>query len=381
MLLHHDVGITKQKRKLSCSLPQKPFRFAKQPKQENSIDWNMTFPRPPAFEQDEAYKAKKKGNNHRRNKRHSAAASVPPTPLTTTTPRRWKPHSDDKEEDNETRNARLLRRLLNKLTPTNLHKLVSEFLHEISSSTASAMVPTIVHRAASDARFGDMYALLCQRLVAEMGREFRKELWRYFQDELLTMMTSEVHAPKQQRHEFLGTQRFLGNLCNGNVLCVEEVLWACDMLLEQTQLLSDDKYDSSSICTIQPVPLEGLCILLATCGQTLEGTVTSFAILQTIWNVLQTLTEQESEQTNRLSFRMRHLVMELLELRGAAWQPTRYGARCRQALVAKPIVAVAVADQDRVAQPCHKKKHYRGVRFASKHQTTKTDNNENGNKE
>ena len=177
-------------------------------------------------------------------------------------------------------------------------------------------------------------------------------------------MTSDTATLTEQRHVFLGTQRFVGNLYNRNVLRVEEVLWTCEALLDQTQLLSDD---NDSI--IQPIPLEALCILLATCGQTLEGTVTSFATLQTCWSILQAMIEDESEQiSHRLSFRMRHIVRELLELRATAWQPVRYGARCRQELVARPLVVVSM-HQDRMQQPRHKKKNkYRGVRFVTTHQ-------------
>eukprot|EP00977_Amphora_coffeiformis_P003402 scaffold630_cov174-Amphora_coffeaeformis.AAC.22 len=200
------------------------------------------------------------------------------------------------------------------------------------------MVLTIVRRAVSDARFGDMYALPCQRFVvaSEWGEEFRQAL-------------------------------------------VEEILWACDVLLEQTQLLLDDSHDDSST-TIQPsIALEGLCLLLTTCGQTLEGTVTSFGTLQTCWNTLQTLTVEDAPHGNRLSFRMRHIVLELLELPAAAWQPTRYGARRRQALVTRPIVV----DPDRVPQSRRKKKNNnkkknQGILFASNHQATAENDNKKG---
>ena len=296
----------------------------------------------------------------------------------------------------EERHARALCRLLNKLTPTNFERVVSTYLQDQAVSSGAynnsygdnaqirMVVETIVTRAASDARFVHLHAQLCQRLAVEW-QTFRHVLWDYCWEAATTRLSSrEAHdwtaeaahhtaATRRARQMYLGKLRFVGALGRHNLLTVPGLLDIVETLLEQCRLLEDDGgdawFDQNNDGNIPTVPLEGLCILLSECGQTLEGTVTSFESLQYRWHVLYGLVHDEdadesnnnnnhgnshddendnhhpvitpranhqhcpSHRGRELNFRMRHVVREVLELRAAAWQPTRYGARCRRDLV------------------------------------------------
>ena len=285
--------------------------------------------------------------------------------------------------------ARLTLRLLNKLTPTNFDKLVTDFWNETtlrrssttttSSSSTSAhhrncmryTVEAIVARAASDVRFADMYAELCLRFVTDLSHHHGTT----FRDVLLQACMDVEVVDDSNSHYYIGTKRFLGHLCNHGVVSVQEVLYELDSLLQKSRVLPADSHydeknddddmndDDDNDDEIDEVVLEGLCILLSTCGQTLEGTVTSFESMQLCWHALHKVAHNHNDHPERtaVSFRLRHIVLELLELHASAWNPTRYSARSRKEMVAKPLL-----DSDRVQPRRHKEKKKRNrVRFGN----------------
>jgi hypothetical protein len=288
---------------------------------------------------------------------------------------------DSKQKDSksmERRNARLVLQLLNKLTPTNFNVLVPPFIQQaelhFTEPSLEYTVKSIVNRAACDIRFADMLAHLCLRFLTDLpsistafgtntnidSLSFRNILW---QDMLDDVSRRQVHVDQRHsqtlaieqddcspsketyeqrmdavytRHFFVGKVRFMGYLCNHNVLREDEILYLLEMLLDLSGIVSNHTKQ-----TINEEALECICVLLSTTGQRLEGTVISFERLQTTWKLLDDLVHQQQADRSRLrglmSFRSEHMVLELLELRASGWNSPRYSARRRQELIARPL--------------------------------------------
>lgn len=290
--------------------------------------------------------------------------------LSPSTNRRWKPRSmflNAKDADvkaaepDELRDARLLRLLLNKLTPSNLDKLVSVFVSEttvhLSNDRMRDAVVTIVSRASLDRRFAPVHAELCGRLVKDLPAPappsadnvltFREALGQFCLDDLnvVGIQTPAVEDSDLlqiiQRQRYIGSNRFIGELCNQGVFSVEYVLPLLNSRLQQTQILSTDTTEKAN--ETNEAPLEALCVILETCGECIEQQATppsSQVVWDRCWATLNDLVGEEERHHSllRLSFRMKSLILDLLELRSLQWRPTRFGARERKAMVAKPLV-------------------------------------------
>lgn len=275
----------------------------------------------------------------------------------------------DSSSSSKRRETRLIRKLLNKLTPTNFGTLVTEFVTEACLSSPLEVVKSIVDRAATDVRFAPMLSSLCRRLALDLvfssscTTTFRQVLWQVLVEEALAASTSDGLATASSsslsllsstpvpltaaddqlaRQVFVGKMRFVGHLCNHNVFTVSAVLSVMETLMEQAGIY-DTTIDNFSI---NERALEALCALLSTCGQVLEASVTSFESMQSTWAILQDLVHRrpssdpprEPAVGQLFSFRSEHLVLELLELHASAWNSTRYSVRQRREMVAKPLL-------------------------------------------
>jgi len=292
---------------------------------------------------------RRRGGNRRR--RRTTPASVHPVrPLDINEETLWQPHrltARTNEESQEARDARLVLLLLNKLTPDNFDKLITWFLSETTIHLSQERTHTAIHeiteRAALDVRYAQVYARLCARLASDLERSsFRETLVQYCcrQDTTLTEHLSTsfpetlLEHPEErnarlllERRKNVGTKRFIGELYSNGVLELSELLAFVETLLAKALEGSSDE-----------MAIEGLCVLLDACGKFLDENAIESVEMQRCWRALQEMVSGEkSNGCGILSFRMKCIILDLLELRESSWDPLRLCTRQRKELVAGPL--------------------------------------------
>lgn len=86
----------------------------------------------------------------------------------------WKPTSKDTEgEDDETKTVRLLKGILNKLTPNNINKMIVEIkkLQLNKISILRKMITTLFDKAVDEPMYADQYATLCVTMAKTEVRD------------------------------------------------------------------------------------------------------------------------------------------------------------------------------------------------------------------
>ena len=270
---------------------------------------------------------------------------------------RWKPRSltaSNEEESEESRQARLVLLLLNKLTPQNFDKIVTDFvaqttMHESNERTRNA-IDSIVERASLDMRYSQVYAQLCQRLASDLCGEscisFREALLNHCRENLNPLTNSTTAYPQEDlfehpeerkvrlalaRRRYVGSKRLVGELHNNSVFQMAEVLSFVKILLNRAVSTAPESKE------IDELALEGLCVVLDACGKTLDETAVDESL--ECWKAIEGIVcEQESDERRLLSVRMKYMVLDLLELRESGWSSMRYRSRQRKELIAKPLI-------------------------------------------
>jgi hypothetical protein len=265
---------------------------------------------------------------------------------------RWKPRNcssaallENNHESHDLQDERLVRWLLNKITPSNFDKIVTVFLAEttIHESRERMMnaINTIVVRAAFDGRYAAVYAKFCGTLVADLPVLSTLESSNLFRMCLLDVCQRDLSVNMEcrfldiARKRFIGSKRFVGELYNAGVLSLDEVMSMMDGLMEHTQLTTPEATE------VDELPLEALCVLLDTCGKLLDEITPVPDNLRQCWEILRSFLDEGQNQGRKASFRMKYMVLDLLELRGLHWHPVRYGARRRREMVPKPLLDLA----------------------------------------
>ncbi|CAB9519523.1 initiation factor [Seminavis robusta] len=310
----------------------------------------------------------------------------------------WKPtsifNSNNNDEGLRARDAQLLRWLLNKLTPSNFDKLVAIFVSETAMFFQTEpwllmrdAIETIITRAALDPRYCAVHARLCKSLIGGDNPQFQDMLAQICQEQVQTNTQSvlDSHQTPQvatmAKKRYVGSKQFIGELFNHRVLTPKQVTTFLLDLMGQTLRIDsgvpasecDDYYTRNmpafSSTGLDELALEGLCVLLDTAGKALEDEILTVSDISTssdmeisddlerCWDFLKGLlvttgtgVSTKSTTTIRtgpplLSFRMRHMVLDLIELRQLAWHPVRYGARQRRSCVAKELLTDASDSQ------------------------------------
>lgn len=340
------------------------------------------------------------GGNRGRSSTTTAASSHVPVvrPLVINEETRWKPRSltvnnPENDSSEQEQDARLVLLLLNKLTPQNFDKVVSSFLSQTrihqSNEKMENTIEAIIERASLDMRYAQVHAKLCQRLASDLSKEkdescisFREALLNYCRQHVSppTDTCSAADDPHEDmfehpeerqarlllaRHRYVGSNSLLGELCNNGFFDLAEILSLVEMLLNQQAEFST----SSEHVVPSELVLEGLCVLLDTCGKALDETAIETPEMQRCWKTLGKMVCYEENKTSRqLSFRMKCMILDLLELREAGWNPTRYSSQQRKELIAKPLeckVDSEAGDGGRRKKRGGKKR-VKTVRFASK---------------
>ena len=322
----------------------------------------------------------------------SAAVIIRPLDINEET--RWKPRSLTTSEQNdstETHDARLLLLLLNKLTPQNFDKVVPVFLSQTtihqSNESLKHAIDSIVDRASLDTRYAQVYARLCERVASSLPQakeqsilSFRQALLNYYRASLAPSIDGSNEVPHEEdlfehpeerdvrlileRHRYVGSKRFLGELYNSGVFYLSDILSFVEVLLNEIAIVASPKDVESN-----ELALEGLCVLLDSCGKLLDETAIETQEMQRCWNSLREMVacENESESPRcSLSFRMKCIVLDLLELRESGWSPKRFSSRLRKEMIAKHLEH---HDEDKVeARKSRRRGKRKGktVRFASK---------------
>ena len=313
------------------------------------------------------------GNGSRRQRGRGATASViavtylPIRPLEINEETRWKPHSltpnIEEAESRETHDARMVLLLLNKLTPQNFHKLVPTFVSQCmihqSTERMKDTIISIIDRASLDERYAPMYALLCKKLALDLSKgtdkhvdaaqvSFRNVLLSYCRENVLPPVNESSTAPQNDlfehpeernirlslaRHGYIGSQRFIGELYNNGMFQLQETLSFVEMLLNQVKSTDIENKERKEIA------LEGLCVLLDACGKRLDENAIEAIEMHRCWTLLKGMVcEEEIETCRILSFRMKCIILDLLDLRESRWNPKRYSELQRkEMLVAKPL--------------------------------------------
>jgi hypothetical protein len=313
------------------------------------------------------------GNGSRRQRGRGATASViavtclPIRPLEINEETRWKPHSlspnIEEAESRETDDARMVLLLLNKLTPQNFHKLVPTFVSQCmihqSTERMKDTIVSIIDRASLDERYAPMYALLCKKLALDLSKgtdkhvdaaqvSFRNVLLSYCRENVLPPVNESSAASQEDffehpeernirlalaHHRYVGSQHFIGELYNSGVFQLQETLLFVEMLLNQVESTDTENKESREMA------LEGLCGLIDACGKRLDENAMDAIEMQRCWASLKDMVcEEERELHSRLSFRMKCIILDLLDLRESRWNPKRYSAlQRREMLVAKPL--------------------------------------------
>lgn len=290
----------------------------------------------------------------------SSTTHVSVRPLAINEETRWKPRSltesSSNSESNETQDDRLVLLLLNKLTPQNFDKVVAVFLaqttiHE-SNERMKEAIKAIIDRASLDMRYAQVYARLCQRLATDLPKGSGESCISFLQA-LLNDCRESVNAtceslssngpheedlfehPEERelrlslaRRRYVGSKRFIGELFNSGLLELANILSFVELLLDQTGGCTETELGEAN-----ELALEGLCVLLDSCGKALDETAIETAEMQRCWQVLNEMIRQQSHP--RLSSRMKYMILDLLELRESCWSPTRFSSRQRRNLVAK----------------------------------------------
>ena len=310
-----------------------------------------------------------------------AATDLPIRPLAINEETRWKPRSrlttnidEADSRSSETHDARLVLLLLNKLTPQNFNKLVPTFLSQCtihkSNERMKDTITAIIDRASLDVRYAPTYAHLCKKLASDLSKgtdeeahtthvSFRDVLLSYCREHVNPPVNGPLDNPQEDifehpeernvrlalaRHCYVGSQRFIGELYNSDAFQLTETLLFVEMLLNKVE--STDTQDEDR----KEMALEGLCVLLDACGKRLdENAVEEASEMQRCWALLKGMVcKDESEPRTKLTFRMKCMILDLLELRESRWNPKRYSAwQRREEMVAKPLECHRQADLQR----------------------------------
>lgn len=314
------------------------------------------------------------GPQERRRRRQRLTRNPPPSPrpLEINEETRWKARvfstEEPAEESDEIREARLLLALLNKLTPTKFERHVVRYLDQCqiyhSSSRLREAVTCIVHRGGEDARFASLYAQLCGRLATDLpssstdelnikdsgGDEvvsFRKILRQVCWEEMQRDPTTRQLGPETdsvterkwrlalEKSRYVGHYQFIGELFNHGAIDVAFMVQNIEWLLRTTSAATLPLEREISL-----MRLEGLCVQLETCGPKVEKESAAADVLERCWDRIKALVQTSSEGQeggevclHHLCFRMRFLLLDLLEYRATGWEATRL-VKQRRKLVA-----------------------------------------------
>lgn len=244
---------------------------------------------------------------------------------------------EEKETDNVYKEFRII---LNKLTPENFKKL-TEDVKALAINTAERVngcMQMVFEKAVIEPNYTLTYAVLCKE-VAQMGpsqsdfklimlthcqkhfeclsnldetKKKRQERLAKLQAaetgdavkdaELLAELKATVEEEeRKERHRSVGIVRFIGELFKQEWI-TQNIIYNCTEVLLRNR---DEEY------------LECLCKLLATVGQKIDEK----AQFKSCW--AQLAETAEGKDKNKLSSRVRFMILDLLDLRRNKWVPRR----------------------------------------------------------
>ncbi|KAL3683609.1 hypothetical protein R1sor_001631 [Riccia sorocarpa] len=243
------------------------------------------------------------------------------------------PYQVGRISDEEEQKQRLIKSILNKLTPQNFDKLFAQVkeVHIDSATTLTGVISQIFDKALTEPTFCEMYAKFCVQLAAELPEfveeeekiTFKRVLLNKCQEEFergereqqeaeKTEEEGEVKLTKEEREEkrvkarrrMLGNIRFIGELYKKNML-TERIMHECiKKLLGEYQ--NPDEED-----------VEALCKLMSTIGRIIDHQKAKEHI-DTYFRRMETLSENY-----KLSSRLRFMLKDVIDLRRNGWQERR----------------------------------------------------------
>ncbi|CAE7126202.1 unnamed protein product [Rhizoctonia solani] len=240
-----------------------------------------------------------------------------------------------------------VRGLLNKLTMQNFDLISDQIIDWANRSEQTSdgailkqVLDLILEQAYEDTVFSEAYARLCRKIIERLspnvqdneardsdcqsvagGALFRvyllnrcqEDFERRWDTEKATLVTSEnqgepiifsdeYYAVARVKRQALGLARFMGELCNLWVL-PEYVVFKCiqDLL--------------SSVANHTTEGIECLCKLLRTVGKSLDRTRAKERVDKYFERM------QEMADGSNISFRLKFMLMDTIELRARHWQP------------------------------------------------------------
>lgn len=221
---------------------------------------------------------------------------------------------------------RLLRSILNKLTPQNFKALFEQVL-DVTLFDATAVpdfVLQIVGRATGEPIYCEMYAELChlidgklpvyfssdnkmmtvKKLVLNECQRMSERGFGVVDEETIKLSEDERKEDKIKTHiHMLGSIRFIGELFKKKMIPLKVTHQIIDVLLEGYQN-PDEKN------------IEALCLLMTTAGEMLDDQ--SEGLMDTYFCRMLELSANQ-----QLSSRVRFMVMNAIDLRNNGWQERR----------------------------------------------------------
>lgn len=141
---------------------------------------------------------------------------------------------------------RTFRGCLNKITPTNIDKLVPKLVPLFTMDIFDKVVELVYSKIVMEPELQEMYAQLCQEFKTEhptFTSAFYIKCKEEIKKEFETTYTSEVLKHKA-RKKFIGTVKFVGHLVNKNVLPKSVCLPLFQLFFDKT----DSEYSIELVC-------------------------------------------------------------------------------------------------------------------------------------
>lgn len=239
-----------------------------------------------------------------------------------------------KVSDEEQAKQRLIKGILNKLTPQNFDKLFVQVQEANidSATTLTGVISQIFDKALMEPTFCEMYALFCVKLAADLpefteneekftfkrvllnkcqeeferGEREQEEAEKDEEEHVEVKMTAEEREEKRlkARRRMLGNIRFIGELYKKSML-TERIMHECiKKLLGEYQ--NPDEED-----------VEALCKLMSTIGRIIDHQKAKEHI-DAYFRRMESLSNNQ-----KLSSRLRFMLKDCIELRRNDWQERR----------------------------------------------------------
>lgn len=288
----------------------------------------------------------KKGEEE--NKNMPLTASIPVKPIEISSSG-WKPRSvgqaaradatpDGHMAPDEVQ--RKVKALLNKMTPSNFHRIVDQILeiaaqskNETDGRTLRQVIQLTFEKATDEAHWAKTYADFCKKMLTFMssdikdesikdkhgnvvtgGALFRKYLLNRCQEEFergwkpeeAAIMSDAYYAAETVKRRGIGLVKFIGQLYMLGML-TERIIHEC---IKKFLELDEGRAGESEV--------ESLVSLLKIVGKELENSERGFALMNIYFERISSIMEQPD-----LPSRLRFKLMDVIDLRKSGWEPKK----------------------------------------------------------